>query len=115
MVAELGHPAESTFAHCRQIHRGGECHQGFVGADIGGRPLPSYMLFAGGRSEHVAGLTFNISGVANNPAGHLAQVLFAAGEDTQARPTKAHRVAQWLSLGDGNTGAIAPRRLKKAK
>ena len=82
MIAELGHPAEPAFPHCRQIHRGGECHQSFVGADIGGRPLPPYMLFAGGRGEHVAGLTFNISGTANNPAGHLTQMLFTAGEDT---------------------------------
>ena len=45
----------------------------------------------------------------------MAKVLVAAGKDAQTGPTKAHRVAQWLALRDGDIRAVASRRCEKAE
>ena len=60
-------------------------------------------------------MPYNVGCSTNYPAGHMAQMLLAAGEDTQPGPAKAQRVAQRLALGDGDIRAVASRRCEEAE
>ena len=80
VVTQLGYLAQPRFAQGGQVDGCCERHQGLIGADVGGRALPSDVLLPGRQGEHISRIAFGVHRLPGNPARHLSQVLFAAGD-----------------------------------
>ena len=73
------------------------------------------MLLAGLQRQHPAAAAAAVDGLADEPAGHAAEELLAAGQDAQVRPAEGHGDAQRLAFGHDDVGAVVARPLATAR
>src|SRR3954447_14389022 len=73
------------------------------------------MLLAGREREDEAALALGVDGFASEAAGHLANMLLAAGEESDIRSAKLQADANRLALANDDVGAHLTRRLDEAK
>ena len=100
-------------AHQRQVDRRAQGQQALVGADVAGGLFAADVLLAGLQRQHPAAAAAAIDGLADQPAGHAADELLAAGHDAQVRPAEGHRVAQRLPFGHDDVGPVSPGRFEQ--
>ena len=80
-----------------------------AGADVRCRLLAADVLLAGGERQDEAALTLRVDGLAGEPARHLADVLFAAGEEPDVRSAELQPDADRLAFADDDVGAHLSR------
>ena len=112
VIAEFGNLTQAVPAHRGQVDGGRQGVQSLVGADVGRGPLPPDVLLARLQGQDVAGATLRVGGSAHQTAGHLADVLLLAAEQTQVRPAKGRRYADGLSFPGHDVRAKFARRLE---
>ena len=115
LQAQLGHRPHALRAHRRQVDRRPQGQQPLVRADVAGGLLAADVLLAGLQGQDPAALAAAIDGLADQPAGHAADELLAAGQDAQVRPAEGHRVAQRLAFGHDDVGPVLARPLEQAQ
>ncbi len=114
VIAKLGHLPEPLLAEGRQVHRSGQGHEGLVGTDIAGGPLPPYVLLSGAEGKDVSGAALAVHRLACYPPRHLPHVPHPGGEEPYVGPAEAQGDAQGLALARYDVCAVLPRRLEKA-
>ena len=71
------------------------------------------MLFAGRQRQHVAAPPLLVLGFADQPAGHLPNILLQRREQPAVGSAEAQRDAERLSFADDDVGSAAPGDFKK--
>ena len=104
LLAEQGH-----------VDREGQRAQPRVGADVAGRLLAADVLLAGRERQHEAALAVGVDGLARDPARHLADMLFAAGEQADVGAAEVEADADRLAFADHDVGAHFAGRLEQAE
>src|SRR5947209_967057 len=89
--AKLGGFAEAFGAHGGHVDAGAEGEEALIGADVAGGFFAADVLLAGLQSEAEGAFAFEIGGLADEAAGHLAQELRLAGEEAEVGPAELER------------------------
>ena len=99
--------------HC--VERGHHRKQRLGGADVRRGLFAANMLLAGLQRQTVGLIAARIDRDADNPAGHRALMLVAAGEKRSMRSAVAHRHAKALAGPDRNIGPHRARLFQQTK
>ncbi len=92
------------------VHAGHHGRQHLRGADVGGGLLAADVLLARLQRQAVGRCAVRVDADADQPAGHRALELVAAGQVGGVRAAVAHRHAEALRRADGDVGAHLARR-----
>src|SRR5438270_929652 len=101
--------------HRRHVDGRGERNQSFVGADVRGGLLASYVLLARGEREDEAASALPVISYPCEAARHLARVLLASGEQPDVWAAEGDGHAERLPLGDDDVSAARARRAEHSE
>ena len=79
----LVHPGEFVHAGAaqrRHVHCGRHGTEAAVGADVGRRLFPAYVLLPGGKGQDKAPFSIHVRGLADQSTGHVAHIFHFAGQ-----------------------------------
>src|SRR6185437_6809552 len=77
--------------------------------------LPPDVLLPGLQGEDIAALARGVYRLADDPAGHATDELFACGQEAVVRPAEGREVPGRLSLAERERRAVTSRRLEHAE
>ena len=112
-VDALRDRAQTLRAVIDGIHRSHDREQHLRRADVARRLVAADVLLARLEREAISRAACGIVRDADEPAGHLAFVFIARGEEGGVRSAEAERNAEALRAADGDIGAEFARRLEE--
>ena len=78
-----------------------------IGADVGGGPFPTDMLFPGGQSQHEAPFAIHICGLTHQTSRHVAHIWHPGGKHPQGRSSERAGNSQTLAFSAGDIRSLA--------
>jgi len=111
----LGDAFEPLRAVVDRVHAGDHRRQHLGGADVAGGLFAADVLLARLQREAIGRVAVRVDADADQPAGHGALVVVAAGHVGRVRAAGAHRHAQALRAADHDVGAHLARGLEQGE
>ena len=113
--ARLAHLAQPLRPEPAQVDEAAEGEERLVGGDVRGRLLAADVLLARRQRQDEAAPALRVGRLADDAAGHPADVLLLARDEAVVRAAVGHRVPGPLPLADRERAAVVARRLEHAE
>src|ERR1700680_636293 len=108
--ADIRDLAKALGAHIGHVDARRQRAEGVIGSNVGGGPLPAYVLLARGEGEHKAPPALCIARAPDQAARKPPHELLLAGDKADMRTSVAWGKPKPLALAGGNVRAVLSRR-----